>query len=72
MGVAVTVDDSTTTEPCEVTVFEVINVDVDTAVLLWLETEDAEEATEEALLALTPVERLTCLFSCLANAASIS
>lgn len=70
VGDTVRVEDSTTTEPCDVTMLDVTNVDVDTADDLWLEAEDATETTLLALL--PPVDRLTCLFSCRANAASIS
>ena len=64
---AVTVEDSTTTEPDEVMTEDCVVVEVEAAELRSLDVGVTEEE-----LSLAPVERLPCLFSSLANAASIS
>ena len=73
LGEAVTVEDSIITDPSEVTTDDCTTVVVEGAVVLALElVGTTEETTLSTLLITPPVERLTCLFSCFAIAASIS
>lgn len=83
LGVMTCVDDSTTTDPCDVTCDDTTSVVVDTTLVrlelggnVTSETEadedkdGDEDPTDDVTEA--PVDRLTCLFSSFANASSIS